>query len=201
MTTDTKTCEKPMGGSGASAKSDPGPTAEPADPADRRANRITRDDAVEIARDAALRHGGDHGYTPRSAETAALWQPHAWVVEAILAAASRAAVRSDPRIGRLCRPVQGSDRIWRVVAVEPGGMLRVREPHWTPDYHDFRIADDDNLFWFDDVAAARAIDGVPAGKQVGGARELVASPRAIGVSGPLAADEPAGEQTLTGGGR
>jgi hypothetical protein len=129
---------------------------------------LTREHAVEIAREAALRHGGDHGYTPRCAEAAAVWRPHAWVVEAILTAASRGTPGLDPRIGRLCRPYQDSDRIAPVVAVEPGGMLRVREPHWTPAHEDFRVHDD--VLWFDDLAAARALEtGLPA-PQNGGAR-------------------------------
>lgn len=122
---------------------------------------LTREQAVELAQAAALQLGADHAYTPRSAGEAAVWQPHDWVVAAILTAAAR---RGHPLIGRLCRPYQDSDRVARVSAVEPGDMLRVREPGWTPHHVDFRVHADDVL-WFDDVAAARHLDDEPQAAQ------------------------------------
>lgn len=46
---------------------------------------MTKDQAIAIARAHALRDGADelHAYLPRTAEEAALWDPHAWVVAAI----------------------------------------------------------------------------------------------------------------------
>ena len=46
---------------------------------------MTKDQAIELARSHALRAGADdlHAYLPRTAEEAALWDPHEWVVGAI----------------------------------------------------------------------------------------------------------------------
>lgn len=49
---------------------------------------MTKDQAIELARAHALRDGADdlHAYLPRTETEAALWDPHAWVVAAIIAA-------------------------------------------------------------------------------------------------------------------
>lgn len=45
---------------------------------------MTRDEAIEIARRAALRDPECHLYTPKALSGLSKWQPHAWVVDAIL---------------------------------------------------------------------------------------------------------------------
>lgn len=49
---------------------------------------MTRNDAIDLARGHALAHGqaGDHAYLPTTEAKAAEWLPHAWVVDAMLAA-------------------------------------------------------------------------------------------------------------------
>ena len=53
----------------------------------------------------------------------------------------------DPRIGRLCEyhPVM---RAARVVSIEPGGALRLREDGWSDAPHDIRAAPDE-VKWID----------------------------------------------------
>lgn len=49
----------------------------------------------------------------------------------------------DPRIDKMCRPINSHVSIARVVAVEPGGALRLRDDSWSPAMSDYRAAPDD----------------------------------------------------------
>ena len=51
---------------------------------------MNRLDAIDLARAHALAHGqaGDHAYLPSTDAEAAEWLPHAWVVDAIVSAAT-----------------------------------------------------------------------------------------------------------------
>ena len=55
------------------------------------------EDAVAIARKYALRAGrmGEHQYLPTTEDGAAAWEPHRWVVDAIIAGAYAAVCRDD----------------------------------------------------------------------------------------------------------
>jgi len=48
---------------------------------------LERELAINLARQSALAHRSQHDYLPQSPEAAATWQPHAWVLLAIQAAA------------------------------------------------------------------------------------------------------------------
>lgn len=45
---------------------------------------ITREEAIKIAQKHAYATAEEHAYLPKTTEAAVLWQPHEWVVEAIL---------------------------------------------------------------------------------------------------------------------
>ena len=69
------------------------------------------------------------------------------VLEILRSPEGRAAIAEvlpapDPRIGKLFRLPDYDGRVARVVAVEPGGMLRLRDDGWPPSYEDYRAAPD-----------------------------------------------------------
>lgn len=54
-----------------------------------------QDQCVEIAREAAADCGERHDYMPKNDEEATTWQPHRWVVDAMLIAADEAERERD----------------------------------------------------------------------------------------------------------
>jgi len=54
-----------------------------------------KDRCVEIAREAAVACGERHSYMPATDLLAEVWQPHRWVVDAMLLAANEAETRRD----------------------------------------------------------------------------------------------------------
>lgn len=72
----------------------------------------TRDQAIKLAREAALAHSHQHDYLPQTRQEADRWQPHEWVVLALQSASSadtQSAVLQVPDtddvrliLGRMC---------------------------------------------------------------------------------------------------
>lgn len=59
---------------------------------------MTRDEAINICRQRALAAGqrGDHEYLPKTQEEAATWQPHEWVIEAVMDGGTSAGFYRQP---------------------------------------------------------------------------------------------------------
>lgn len=100
-----------------------------------------QDRCVEVAREAAMDCGEKHGYMPTSDLEAMSWQPHRWVIDAMLRAAAEAENERDRfRAGNTelmelwMRLFDGQDIIdtqERVREIlEGAGLLRDGKPDW-----------------------------------------------------------------------
>lgn len=68
-------------------------------------NVFTRDDALALAKTAAVQHAGDHAYLSH-ADKDPNWQPHEWVLAAIMEASANGTV-STPQLQPRTQPGQG----------------------------------------------------------------------------------------------